>query len=271
MATDDFVGRTPAPRTPAKRSGIFRFVGRLTVFDWIALVIAGLFSIPVLTVAGNLFRETENNTWSHLASTVLPDYIANTLWLVVGVGLGTGIIGVATAWLVSMCRFPGRRVFEWALVLPLAVPAYVMAYAYTDFLQFVGRCKPCGRSLAGNTAINGSSDPSLGGVTTMMIFVLYPYVYLLARAAFLEQSICKAEASWTLGHSRKSFKVAFTARPAAIAGVSWPRWRHWPTSAPSPISGYIPSPPGSIGHGSRSEIRLRQRSSPLPYLALSWY
>ena len=104
----------------------------------VGLVVALLAGLPVTSVGLNLFVGGTSGTWAHLAATVLPEYIANSLWLCLGVGCGVGVVGVATAWLTSMHDFPGRRFFEWALVLPLAVPAYVMAYVYTDFLQFVG-------------------------------------------------------------------------------------------------------------------------------------
>jgi len=219
MSVEDDLAALSTTDRPRRRSGA------PTLFDGVALLVAGLLAIPVLTVAGNLFRATENDTWAHLAATVLPDYIANTLWLAIGVGLGTAVIGVATAWLVSMCAFPGRKLFEWALVLPLAVPAYVMAYAYTDFLQFVGPVQTTLRDWFG-WQYGDYWFPevrSLGGATTMLIFVLYPYVYLLSRAAFLEQSVCVLEVSRTLGHSPISgfFRIALPlARPAVIAGVS---------------------------------------------------
>ena len=104
----------------------------------IAVLVALLAALPVVSVGLNIFIGGTSATWSHLAQTVLPEYILNSLWLCLGVGLGVGLIGVTTAWLTAMHDFPGRRFFEWALVLPLAVPAYVMAYVYTDFLQFVG-------------------------------------------------------------------------------------------------------------------------------------
>ena len=102
-----------------------------------ALLIALLTGLPVASVGFNLLLGGTSTTWSHLASTVLPEYVANSLTLCAGVGLGVAVVGVTTAWLTAMHDFPGRRFFEWALVLPLAVPAYVMAYVYTDFLQFV--------------------------------------------------------------------------------------------------------------------------------------
>ena len=109
--------------------------GRL--FAWLFLAIAGLLVIPVISVLSNIFK-SGNGTWAHLVDTVLLDYLLNTLALAVFVGVGVPVIGVATAWLVTMCRFPLRRFFEWALILPLAFPAYVLAYTYTDFLQPAG-------------------------------------------------------------------------------------------------------------------------------------
>lgn len=103
-----------------------------------ALVVAVLAALPIASIWAKLFAVGTGETWAHLAATVLPEYVANTLWLCCGVGCGVILLGVSTAWLVTLYEFPGRRLFEWALVLPLAVPAYVMAYTYTDLLQFVG-------------------------------------------------------------------------------------------------------------------------------------
>jgi iron(III) transport system permease protein len=189
-----------------------------------ALVVAALLSIPVATVFVHVFVPSEG-TLAHLADTVLPLYVTNTLSLVVGVGAGVLLLGVSTAWLVTMCSFPGQRLFEWALILPLAVPAYVMAYAYTDFLQFAGPVQGLLRDITGW----GARDywfpeiRSPGGAIAMLILVLYPYVYLLARAAFLEQSVCALEVSRTLGCTPWSsfFRVALPlARPAIAAGVA---------------------------------------------------
>ncbi len=128
-----------------------RAVGGGRGFVWLSLAVATLFVLPVIAVVVNIFAPS-GGAWSHLAATVLPRYIANTLWLVLGVGLGVPVIGAGTAWLVTMCRFPGRRIFEWALILPLAVPAYVMAYTYTDFLQFTGPVQSLLRELMGWSA-----------------------------------------------------------------------------------------------------------------------
>ena len=191
---------------------------------WAPLIIAGLFAIPVISVVANVFVPGQG-TWQHLAETVLPHYVLNTIGLVLGVGFGVSVGGVCTAWLVTMCRFPGRRVFEWALILPLAFPAYVMAYTYTDFLQFTGPVQSLIRDLTGW----GARDywfpdvRSLGGAVVMLVLVLFPYVYLITRAAFLEQSACALEVSRTLGCGpwRSFFRVALPlARPAVAAGVA---------------------------------------------------
>jgi iron(III) transport system permease protein len=118
--------------TPAAPSlGWPRF---LTVF---AVGLALILALPVVVVLFNLTAPA-TETWHHLATTVLSDYISNSLLLMSGVALGVIIGGVSTAWLTTMCRFPGSRIFDWALLLPMAMPAYVMAYAYTDLLQFAG-------------------------------------------------------------------------------------------------------------------------------------
>ncbi|QQP90839.1 iron ABC transporter permease [Skermanella sp. TT6] len=199
---------------------------RLLPSGWTAatLLIACLVALPVVVVVSRIFIPTDG-VWSHLASTVLPYYLGNTAKLVLGVGAGTLVIGVGTAWLVTMCRFPGSRVLEWALLLPMAVPAYVMAYVYTDLLQFVGPVQTTLRELTGWTRHDYwfPNIRSLGGAVAMLTLVLYPYVYLLSRAAFLEQSVCVLEVSRTLGRGpyRSFFGVALPlARPAIVAGLA---------------------------------------------------
>lgn len=190
----------------------------------LTLVVAGLISLPVLVVFSRIFADT-GGVWGHLAATVLPDYIVNTLMLMLGAGSIAVTIGVAAAWLVTMTRFPLVRTFEWALLLPLAVPAYVMAYVYTDLLSFAGPVQSALRDATGW----GYGDywfprvRSLPGAALMLGLVLYPYVYLLARAAFIEQSICVLEVSRTLGRGpwRSFFGVALPlARPAIAAGAA---------------------------------------------------
>ena len=188
-----------------------------------AVAAAALVAVPVITVAAHLFLPGDG-AWSHIASTVLPDYVRNSLLLVIGTGVGVLLLGVPGAWLVATCEFPGRRLFEWALVLPLAVPAYVIAYVYTDFLQVAGPVQTGLRELTGWSARDYWFPPirSLGGAIAMLSLVLYPYVYLLSRAAFIQQSRSLLEASRSLGCTPwQSFRrVALPmARPALVAGT----------------------------------------------------
>lgn len=186
----------------------------------LALVLA----LPVLVVMSFLFAPA-GEVWGHLADTVLRDYVTNSLWLMLGVTIGTLIGGVGTAWLTSMCRFPGRGLFEWALLLPMAMPAYIIAYTYTGLLDFAGPVQTLLRTWFGW----GFGDywfpeiRSREGAAIMLSLVLYPYVYLLARAAFLSQSLCVLDVSRTLGNGpwRTFFTVALPlARPAIVAGLS---------------------------------------------------
>jgi len=190
-----------------------------------ALALAALVALPVASVLGNILSGGTSDTWTHLASTVLPEYVANTLWLCLGVGVGVIIVGVATAWLTTMHEFPGRRFFEWALVLPMAMPAYVMAYVYTDLLQFVGPLQSGLREAFGwQRGDYWFPDVrSLGGAITMFICVLYPYVYMLARTAFIERASGMLEVARTLGYGAWAsfFRVSLPlARPAIVAGTA---------------------------------------------------
>ena len=166
----------------------------------LTLAVAGLVALPVATVLVHMLVPSPS-VWGHLVDTVLDRYVVNTLGLIFGVGAGTLLLGVGTAWLVVMCRFPGRRVFEWALLLPLAVPTYVIAYAYTDLLQFAGPVQGALREWFdwGRDDYFFPEIRSLGGAIAVMSLVLYPYVYLLSRAAFTEQSACALEVGRTLG------------------------------------------------------------------------
>ena len=191
----------------------------------IAALVAFLAGLPVASVGLNLFVGGTSSTWLHLSQTVLPEYIANSLWLCLGVGSGVALIGVATAWLTAMHDFPGRRFFEWAMVLPLAVPAYVMAYVYTDFLQFVGPVQTALREIFGweHGDYWFPDIRTLPGAVLMFVCVLYPYVYLLARTAFIERASGMLEAARTLGMGpwRAFFAVSLPlARPAIVAGVA---------------------------------------------------
>jgi len=155
--------------------------GAKAINGWssITWIVALLVCLPVLVVLGSVFVNA-GEVWAHLADTVLTTYITNSLILMVGVGAGVLCIGVSTAWLVTMCRFPGVRIFEWALLLPLAAPAYLLAYTYTDWLEYFGPVQTGLRSLFGWQSATDYWFPnmrSIGGAIAMFTLTLYPYVY----------------------------------------------------------------------------------------------
>jgi iron(III) transport system permease protein len=186
--------------------------------------VALLICLPVLSIVGSLAGPLGEN-FDHLFATILPQAALNTVGLVLIVGLGTAVIGVGTAWLVTHCRFPGVRTFEWALLLPLAMPAYIIGYAYTDALAFSGPFQSALRASFGWSRGDYwfPEIQSLGGAGLMFVLVLYPYVYVLARTAFLEQSGCAVEAARLLGRGPWSafFSIALPlARPAIATGIA---------------------------------------------------
>ncbi len=190
-----------------------------------AIVLAAVAALPVIAVIARGIAPGAAATWAHLAATVLPDYVANTLILVVLVGIGAGVGGTATAWVIANRRFPGAAIFDWALLLPLAMPAYVMAYAYTDTLQFAGPVQSALREFFGwSRADYWFPDVrSVAGAAAMFVFSLYPYVYLLARTAFVERPPALIEAARTLGVGQRGvfWRVEFPlARPAIAGGVA---------------------------------------------------
>lgn len=151
-----------------------------------AWIIAVLVALPVVSIFYLALFPSEN-IWSHLAATVLPTYVMTTLILMLGVGALSTLIGVSSAWLVTMCRFPGRSFFEWALLLPFAIPAYVIAYVYTNILEYAGPVQIALRSTFGWQSYQDYWFPDIrttAGAILMLALVLYPYVYMLARAAF---------------------------------------------------------------------------------------
>ena len=206
-------------------AGSRRWSFTLDTWTVIAATIGIFVAIPVCSVLLTALGPSDG-IWSHLVSTVLPVYVGNTLWLMIGVAIGTIVIGTSTAWLVTMYRFPGRRILSWALLLPLAVPSYILAFVITDQLEYAGNVQSTLRAVFGWTSARDYWFPeirSLGGATIVLSLVLYPYVYLLARAAFLEQSFGLFETSRTLGRGpiASFFSIAVPlARPAIAVGVA---------------------------------------------------
>lgn len=200
------------------------FGARTDRWTWLVVGAALLLALPVLTVFVTALQPA-GPVWRHLADTVLADYVRDSVLLMLGVGAGALLIGVPAAWLTSIHEFPGRRVFEWALLLPMAIPAYIIAYTYTGLLDFAGPVQTAMREIFGWSRGDYwfPEIRSLPGAIAMLALVLYPYVYLLARAAFLDQSVAVLEVSRTLGAGpwRRFFAVSLPmARPALIAGMS---------------------------------------------------
>jgi len=194
-------------------------------FATLAVALGLLAVLPVAAIVGRGMAPGAGDTWAHLAATVLPRYVGNTLALVVLVGAGVAIGGTAAGWLVARRRFPGSAVFAWALLLPLAMPSYVMAYAYTDFLQYAGPVQTALRDAFGWSRGDYwfPDVRSLEGAATMFVFTLYPYVFLLARTAFLERPEALVEAARTLGLDRRRafWRVELPlARPAIAGGIA---------------------------------------------------
>lgn len=184
-----------------------------------------ILAIPLAVIVLSFFQPSGGSTLLNLSQTVLPGYVGNSALLSLYVGVGVAVIGTGSAWLVTACDFPGRKAFEWLLVLPLAVPAYVMAYAYTEFLSHPGAVQTMLRDVTGW----GPRDywfpriRSREGAALMFTFVLYPYVYLLARTAFMTQSVSAFEAARVLGKSpwQAFLRVALPmARPAIVIGCA---------------------------------------------------
>ena len=198
---------------------IFRLNGFLVATFGVALCVA----LPLCVVLSFL-ATTSSDVWQHLVDTLLLRYISNTLLLSFYVTIGVVCIGVPTAWVIAFYRFPGRQTLSWLLLLQMAYPAYILAYTYTGVLEYAG---PVLTWMRASDMPDWVMSPflnirSLLGAALMLSLVLYPYVYLLARAAFLQQSANLMEAGYTLGQSRLSvFRriVIPMARPAIAAGA----------------------------------------------------
>ena len=197
-----------------------RFV--LSVF---LCLLAGVLLLPILAVLASTLQWNSESAQilREMSSTVLPDYALTTLLLCLAVAVGVAVVGMATAAAVTLFDFAGRKTFEWALLLPIAMPAYVVAYAYTDFLQFSG---PLQTAIRATFGVEGRVFPevrSLGGAAWVFTFCLYPYVYLLARTALADRATHLMDAARLLGAPmrRRVREIALPlARPAVAAGVA---------------------------------------------------
>ena len=192
---------------------------------YLGLGVALLLLVPLIGIFTSLFT-ADSAAWTHISRTTLPELVSNSLILAVSVAAGVVFIGTLCAWVTAQRDFPGRAAFEWLLILPLAMPAYVMAYTYTDVLQYAGPLQSALREMFG---WQGKADywfpeiRSLAGAAVMLTFVLYPYVYVLARVAFLEQSSSYSEAGRTFGYGRFGifWRISLPlARPAIAAGTA---------------------------------------------------
>ncbi len=210
--------------SPAEQLSAGGFQAFLLRNRWqlLSLPLAIVAALPLLVVFSG-WLHPDNTVWQHLASTVLGDLVLNTLVLLAGVAVGVLVLGVGLAWLNALCDFPGRRFFDWALMLPLAIPAYVMAFVALGLLDFSGPVQGLLRDWFGPRGYWFPPVRSTGGVIGAMVLVLYPYVYMLARSAFLTQGHGTLEAARILGLGPWSafFRIALPmARPAIVAGAS---------------------------------------------------
>jgi iron(III) transport system permease protein len=186
------------------------------------LFLVSIFLLPVVAISVTASGDSDG-LWVHLSNTVLPRYVGNTLLLMVGVGFTTLFFGVTTAWIVVRYDFPGRRIFQWALLLPATIPAYLIAYTYTDFLEYAGPLQVLARDLFGWNSSRDYWFPeirSMGGAIFVMGAVLYPYVYVITRTAYLLTPVSLFEIGRISG-CNIFWGVAFPlARPAVVAGLA---------------------------------------------------
>lgn len=187
--------------------------------------VAALLVLPLFALIFQAFQPDEA-VFGHLMATVLPTYIINSLLLIFWVSLGALLLALPCAWLMARCEFVGRRYLQWALLLPLAMPAYIVAYVYTDLLDYAGPVQRGLRSIFGWDSPQDYFFPdirTLGGAACMLSLVLFPYIYLLARTAFMEQSLSLAHASRIMGCSpwQSFWRLSLPmARPALAVGVA---------------------------------------------------
>lgn len=215
--------RPDALKIPLRRGGLYLRRSFVDRWQLATLLLAGLVVTPLGVVLFSVFSETDD-VWLHFVHTTLVSLIINTVWLMLGVACGTVLLGVSLAWLTAACDFPGRRWLDWALMLPLSLPPYVVAFVSIGLLDFTGPVQTALRSWLGfDRIIWFPRIRSTGGVILVMTLTLYPYVYMLARNAFLTQGRRAIEAAQSLGHGRLDgfLRVALPmARPWIAGGLA---------------------------------------------------
>ncbi|MBI2312468.1 MAG: iron ABC transporter permease [Betaproteobacteria bacterium] len=214
-------GRIAGQRTELPASYPFLRFSSFASWRLVPFAMAAVVLIPVGIVLSS-FLNPATDIWQHLVETVLAGLLVNTFWLVLGVALGTLVLGVGFAWLTAVCEFPGRRMFTWALLLPLAIPSYVTAFVFISLFDFTGPVQTALRDWIGPDLFWFPKARGRFGILTVMILALYPYVYLLARNAFLTQGKRVLEAGQSLGLNQVQgfFRVALPmARPWIASGV----------------------------------------------------
>ena len=188
----------------------------------VMILVCVVMMAPLLAIAVTATGDTAD-LMPHLLQTVLARYVGNTLLLMAGVGVLATLFGVSSAWVVSRYHFPGRDVFDWLLVLPAAMPAYIIAYSYTDFLEYAGPVQTALRDMFGWQSVRDYWFPeirSAGWASVMMAAVLYPYIYLLARTAFRQTSAQMFEVAALAGRPVFWSIALPLARPAIVAGLA---------------------------------------------------
>ena len=198
------------------------FFSNWNIWSIPVVVIALVIIAPVLAIFYSAFLG-DVSLWPHLFSTVLPRYISNTLILMFGVGILSLLFGVSTAWIVTQYNFPFKYILEWALLLPAAVPAYIIAYTYTDIFEYAGSFQVLLREIFGWKTAQDYWFPnirSMGGAILVMSSVLYPYIYLMTRASFLTTPISFFQTSSIYGRNTFLFVALPLARPGIVAGLA---------------------------------------------------
>ncbi len=215
----------PAASGESGKYGFPRFSASLFRATWgwrlIPFVVAALVLVPVGTVVSSFFAPADD-VWQHLVETTLVDLLINTFWLVLGVAVGATLLGVSLAWFTAVCEFPGRKFFSWALLLPFSIPAYVTAFVVLGLFDYVGPVQTALRAWLGSDLAWFPDVRSAPGVIIVMVLAFYPYVYLLARNAFLTQGRRSLEAAQSLGLDRTQgfFRLALPmARPWIAGGL----------------------------------------------------